>query len=704
MYVDDQHNRIELGPQVGGRGGEGSVFEVVGRPQLVAKVFHSPPSVQKLTKIRDQIATDPQTLGNISAWPRSVLRRGGNPVGFLMPFVRGKPVHLLYRPIDRKDHFPTASWQSLVRVCQNIAAGFATLHDHGVLMADVNETNVVITDTGEARFIDCDSFQLRGKNGSIHVCDVGVPMWTPPELQGKDFTRVARTEKHDTFGMAVMLFQVLFMGRHPFAGVPKAPALLEAPPTLEDCIQRGQFAFTRRARIDLNTPPHALTLAALPESLAELFERAFLSTDRPSARSWHAELGKIDFQKCQWGHFFYRRLSECPWCQIWNRGGPNFFIVAGSFQGSISSTDEYLRLLAEIEKTPVPRLEDLSNRLSAISFGTWNVPVRFVNPSTLPAPTPITASKTRPGYFLGWLALIGSVIAFIAIPGGAFFWFIGGIIGFGMLAGGSQNPEYVNEINRRKRTAGELRSALAGKAQEIEIRGTETSRRFYRQKAEFGVELERHRRDALSEFAQRKSGLITLLKTSIANYNDLPNLEKRMAEERKLIAQKEDYLRRFRIRSHKISQIGPARSAVLSQYGIETAWDVKHMGYVPRLAQGADSLKDWVQRLEARFQFRPGAPISESAKQEIRRDLAATERKLVEQCESCRTKWRELLRESHPERLAQLQTTRVSQQRASLEALVIAAAGENAELINQYNSLSSQLVQALADELACAAE
>jgi glutathione S-transferase len=50
------------------------------------------------------------------------------------------------------------------------------------------------------------------------------------------------------------------------------------------------------------------------------------------------------------------------------------------------------------------------------------------------------------------------------------------------------------------------------------------------------------------------------------------------------------------------------------------------MSYIPRLGQGADNLRAWVARLEARFAFRPNEPVSHITKQEIPRDISKIER------------------------------------------------------------------------------
>ena len=68
------------------------------------------------------------------------------------------------------------------------------------------------------RLIDCDSFQVQDKSRLL-PCGVGVPEFIPPELQGKDAGSVTRDVEHDRFGLAMLTFFLLMMGRNPYAGV-----------------------------------------------------------------------------------------------------------------------------------------------------------------------------------------------------------------------------------------------------------------------------------------------------------------------------------------------------------------------------------------------------------------------------------------------------------------------------------------------------
>ena len=73
------------------------------------------------------------------------------------------------------------------------------------------------------------------ESGKIYRCVVGVPEYAP-ELQGKSFKDVDRRPEHDRFGLAVLVFHLLMMGRHPFSGVSLDPG--DMP--LEKAIQEGE--------------------------------------------------------------------------------------------------------------------------------------------------------------------------------------------------------------------------------------------------------------------------------------------------------------------------------------------------------------------------------------------------------------------------------------------------------------------------------
>jgi DNA-binding helix-hairpin-helix protein with protein kinase domain len=332
-FHDLQEREVGLGRCLG-RGGEGAVYSVPIRPGFAAKIYARTPDGHTSRKLGAMVQLATEQLACFAAWPQNLLvdPRMGNVVGFLMPRVDGhREIHALYGPTDRKTAFPDASWAFLVRVARNVAAAFDTVHQHGHVIGDVNQGNVVVSRKATVRLIDCDSFQITHL-GRTYPCRVGVPLFTPPELQGQRLEGVVRTPDHDRFGLAVLIFQLLFMGRHPFTG--RHP---ERTVTVETAIREGLFVFGREAtRQGWQPPPFSLRLRDIPAPLAHLFERAFAREatqggPRPTAAEWAGALDALEARLVTCGddprHVHARVNGSCPWCLIEGDGGPSFFFL-----------------------------------------------------------------------------------------------------------------------------------------------------------------------------------------------------------------------------------------------------------------------------------------------------------------------------------------------------------------------------------------
>jgi DNA-binding helix-hairpin-helix protein with protein kinase domain len=62
-------------------------------------------------------------------------------------------------------------------------------------------------------------------------------------MQAKaSYAGVTRTPNHDNFGLAVLIFQLLCMGRHPFAGRFLGTG---DPPSIPEAIARSRYAYSR---------------------------------------------------------------------------------------------------------------------------------------------------------------------------------------------------------------------------------------------------------------------------------------------------------------------------------------------------------------------------------------------------------------------------------------------------------------------------
>src|SRR5579863_6693964 len=209
VFIDDKGRQLALGQELG-RGGEAAVYAVDGDHSLVAKIYHRQLDVEKTEKLSRMVEIQSERLLKLAAWPVGTLRsRNANSVaGVLMRNVSGlKDIHLLYNPKSRIREFPPkANWSFLLHTAGNVARAFSVIHEYGHVIGDVNQSNVRVSpESAVVSLIDCDSFQIASQ-GRYFLCGVGVPLYTPPELQDKEFKHVIRTPNHDNFGLAVLVF------------------------------------------------------------------------------------------------------------------------------------------------------------------------------------------------------------------------------------------------------------------------------------------------------------------------------------------------------------------------------------------------------------------------------------------------------------------------------------------------------------------
>lgn len=309
---------LRLGRRIG-RGGEGEVFAVAGDPDHAAKLYAPDGAAAREAKVVAMVRAGLGEGAPLVAFPLAEIRAAsGRFAGFLMRRVAdAEPLHELYAPGARKRAFPEADHRFLMRAAVNAARAVAAAHAKGVVIGDVNHSGFLIGQDALVSLIDADSFQVRD-GAALHLCRVGVADYTPPELIGLKLADTPRSPDHDAFGLAVILFQLLFLGRHPFAGVSRAGDL-----PLAEAIARHAFAFSRRRATDLTPPPGALRLDEIAAPLAELFERAFAPEApgrRPAAADWVAalEAAEAALAPCPADPRHHRPAERpgCPWCRI----------------------------------------------------------------------------------------------------------------------------------------------------------------------------------------------------------------------------------------------------------------------------------------------------------------------------------------------------------------------------------------------------
>jgi DNA-binding helix-hairpin-helix protein with protein kinase domain/predicted RNA-binding Zn-ribbon protein involved in translation (DUF1610 family) len=398
-----------------GRGGEGEV-RALGDGQHVAKLYFKPDASRE-AKVRTMVALGLAKRAGLIAFPLDIATdRSGSFRGFTMRAVADhQPIHFLTAPKSRKVHFPTADYRFLVRVAANTARAIAEVHAMGCTVGDINHSGILVSSKATVSLIDADSFQL-DVNGRLYPCLVGVPDYTPPELQGRSLAGVPRTVEHDHFGLAVTVFQLLFMGRHPCAGETSDAAL-----SLEELIARNQFAFSRQRVTGSRPPKGVLTLDAFSDDMSSAFERAFgLSpTDRPTAAAWIGHLEKLEreLSRCSTTpvHFFPSAAKTCSWCEIERQTGATLFLATS----------------ATTVRSPLGQTIDLDQSLAALKAMAIFDPATLLPPMQTVAATPSKEARAAKGSdqwrkALGWGGVAAAIALFFAFPPGFLFWLVGG--------------------------------------------------------------------------------------------------------------------------------------------------------------------------------------------------------------------------------------------------------------------------------------
>ncbi|UXA20591.1 hypothetical protein [Mycobacterium sp. SMC-4] len=398
------------------RAGEGTIYELLGHPDLVAKVFH--PELKdlstKMAKVAAMLATPPdgavQSDGFVVlTWPTDLLDGSDGYAGYLMPRIdtsNAVEIHTVSNPSNRANPLPSApswtpnvTWSHLVNVAANLCLAVDVVHRVDAVIGDFQERNILVNDTTRVTLVDCDSMQFTDRAGRQYLCGVARPEFTAPELAGVDLVVTARHKPSDLFALAVHIHLLLMAGNHPFlrgewTGIGEQPDALALA-------RSGQWAGGPGSA--LHTHPLAPPVNFLPPDIEQLFARAFTDgarnpSDRPAASEWRDALLQMQLSTCPRGHQIPVEADPCPWCVVDDRRAARRNARASS--STTSNPDQVVYQVDPSSRgyvTPGPILSTLG-----------------------PAPVRPASSNNRNMFIalgIGGFLLIGLLVAFL-IPSG----------------------------------------------------------------------------------------------------------------------------------------------------------------------------------------------------------------------------------------------------------------------------------------------
>ena len=281
-------------------GGAGSVFLIRERPLEVAKLYH--PGVDTRVyerKLRAMLELSPD-LPDVQekgvrhvqiAWPTGLLQeRGGRFIGFSMPVLdiaaTSDLEHVLQERQARAEGLPT-TLGAKATLAANLAVMLAALHRRQHYVVDLKPLNVrFYRKSLFIAMLDCDGFSIQGEGERFPAGQVTTD-YLAPEFQ-QHGVKPGEEEAQDRFALAVMVFQLLNAGLHPYSGRPQGANL---PSDLPGRIAAHLYAYGVSGNSHI-LPSPVSGHQGFPAPLREMFDRAFSQRplQRPTASEWGALL------------------------------------------------------------------------------------------------------------------------------------------------------------------------------------------------------------------------------------------------------------------------------------------------------------------------------------------------------------------------------------------------------------------------------
>lgn len=323
-----------------GKGGEGSVYQIAGKPDLVLKVFLEEKRTEtRHRKILIMISMRmSETAMEQVAWPIDVVYLNNKFIGYVMPKIKNtQEINVMH---TSKYNFTLAD---KIVIAKNLCAAVNAVHNCDQVCGDLNPKNITVNaQLARVTLVDTDSYHIMDKSNSrVYRCDVGLPEYLPREVQEKmkDGKNLATaqlptfTQYSDLFALAVHIFALLMNGCHPFAcAVNNVDNINHLSKSNDSCtcpqpianICNGFFPFYMK-KSGISKPKYAPEFKSLPKEIRKLFVLAFVEghkdpSKRPTCVQWYNALSKMEknLKTCQSKsvHVYSSHLRKCPWCEL----------------------------------------------------------------------------------------------------------------------------------------------------------------------------------------------------------------------------------------------------------------------------------------------------------------------------------------------------------------------------------------------------
>ena len=221
-------NAVEIGSQQElAAGGEGIVYECPINKNCLIKIY-KPATRQdkaKMQMIHERIKAmcKIEAMKNCAAfaWPIFPVYADAHRkefIGFVMRKCSGKSLAMMRSAAQVQNFFPHWDRKSLALAALDFVKKVHLLASNGILINDFNPSNFLLDKDCKVYFIDCDSYQITEKNGKVHTTSTYFASHVAPELlKDKNALLRPRNIHHVQFGTALIVFNILMFGLHPYS-------------------------------------------------------------------------------------------------------------------------------------------------------------------------------------------------------------------------------------------------------------------------------------------------------------------------------------------------------------------------------------------------------------------------------------------------------------------------------------------------------
>lgn len=321
VYPDSRRAHIRLREKALNQGADGLIYASPDG-KLALKLYHNPEKdPERPEKIRQMLQAPPDDNGlEHFAWPvAQVVNRKGRFIGYAMPLLplgEYESLELLLTRKGRRLAGLPESRMFRIQAAENLARRVAQLHDKGHYVIDMKPANLLVhRKTADIVVVDCDGFAIQGQHSFIPGHQY-TPGYIAPEAWKNRVEPEALGKAQDLFALAVIIFQLVNEGLHPYQGVPDAKQNI--PGDTQNRIGEDLFAHGQQRHPRMRPSPWSLH-RDFPGSLAQAFHNAFTSINRrPDAERWVTVLkkqaGQLRQCKNERSHCFWG--IRCPICEL----------------------------------------------------------------------------------------------------------------------------------------------------------------------------------------------------------------------------------------------------------------------------------------------------------------------------------------------------------------------------------------------------